>query len=41
MEKIYKLHVCIPVYGIDWQYLSENPAAIYLLEANTDKVNWY
>ena len=25
---------------IDWVYLSENPAAIHLLEPNLDKVSW-
>lgn len=25
----------------DWTYLSKNPAAIHILEANLDKVNWW
>jgi len=26
---------------INWDYLSSNPNAIYLLEQNKDKINWH
>jgi hypothetical protein len=30
----------IPIIRENWQTLSGNPAAIYLLEENIDKINW-
>ena len=30
----------IPQDNLDWNYLSQNPAAIHLLEANQDKIDW-
>ena len=30
----------IKIENLDWNGLSENPAAIHLLEANQDKINW-
>ena len=36
-----KLLDWIPYDKIHWKYLSENPNAIHLLEANQDKIDWY
>jgi hypothetical protein len=36
----YKLLDWIPIEKLDWSKLSENPNAIYLLEANKDKIDW-
>ena len=37
---IHRLLSWIPQYKLDWGYLSKNPAAIHLLEANQDKIHW-
>ena len=37
----YGLLNWIPLENLDWDALSENPAAIHLLKANPDKINWY
>ena len=31
----------IDIEKLDWNYLSSDPNAIELLEANPDKINWY
>ncbi len=36
----YKLKDWIPPEKLDWEFLSENPAAIKLLKANPDKIVW-
>ena len=35
-----KLLDWIPIDTLDWHYLSENPNALNLLEANPNKINW-
>ena len=37
---LYKLRSWINIKKIDWDYLSSNPKAIFLLEQNPDKINW-
>ena len=37
---MYKLLDWIDINKIDWNNLSLNPNAIYLLEENIDKINW-
>ena len=39
--KCYTLLPWIDINKIDWNYLSDNPNAIHLLEANIDKINWW
>ena len=36
-----KLLPWIKIDNIAWNFLSENPAAIHLLEANPDKIDWF
>ena len=38
--KMYKLLDWIDINKINWDYLSENPNSINLLEKNIDKINW-
>ena len=40
MKYYLKLRDWIDVDKIDWEWLSENPNAIDLLEKNMDKINW-
>ena len=40
MSHFTKLKAFIDMEKIGWQFLSENPCAIYLLEANQDKIRW-
>ena len=37
----YVLHDWIDINKLNWDMLSENPAAIELLKENPDKINWY
>ena len=37
---LYKLRNWINLNKIDWDCLSSNPNAIFLLEQNPDKINW-
>ena len=36
----YRLKSWIPLYKLDWRYLSANPAAIDLLRENPEEINW-
>ena len=36
-----KLRAFIDMEKIGWQFLSENPSAIHLLEANPEKIAWW
>ena len=40
MQHYYKLRDWIPLEKLNWDCLSENPAAIHLLEQNPDKIDW-
>ena len=35
-----KLYNWIPEYKLDWEYLSKNPNALHMLEANPTKIDW-
>ncbi len=37
---VLKLRDWIPIEKLSWKYLSANPNAIHLLEANPDKIDW-
>ena len=37
---MYKLYFWVNKNKINWEYLSYNPSAIYLLEQNIDKIDW-
>ena len=37
---MYKLKSWINIDKIKWEWLSENPNSIHLLEKNRDKINW-
>ena len=37
----YELLEWVDIKKLDWEYLSINPNAISLLEANQDKINWH
>ena len=39
-KPFYKLLDWIDIDNLEWFYLSKNPRAIDLLEANPDKINW-
>ena len=41
MSHFTKLRAFIDMEKLGWQFLSENPSAIHLLEANQDKIYWY
>ena len=36
-----KLLDWIPAHKLYWEWLSQNPEALYLLEMNLDKINWH
>ena len=40
VEKPMKLREWVPLKELSWVGLSQNPAAIHLLEENLDKVSW-
>jgi len=40
MQHYYKLRDWIPLEKLNWDCLSENPAAIHLLEQNPDKIEF-
>ena len=40
LDNTYKLKEGINIDKINWNMLSKNPNAIYLLKANPDKINW-
>ena len=40
-EPFKRLRDWIPVKKLHWVTLSENPAAIHILEQNPDKIDWY
>ena len=40
LQYYYKLLDWIPLEKLDWFGLSQNPAAIHILEQNPDKIDW-